>query len=241
MNAGEEVVDFLYSTQLQVDDEWAVRTPNGFVWWAADNAQTVEILREQTLPDGKMGYLVGVRTEMVADVELTDAALAELNKMVMQYSSMSGPVHDPETGTVSLCSLVRVHDDSAAVMGMQLSTAAILQLAEAAIALDAIEMTEHRVPTALSGGKNPGPASSMLKTQGTEAMQRLDELAIETAAHYAAVHQPEAREPSSNVEAIGPRHSLVAMPRYLNNRAASIYGGSNQIQRDIMARLLLRL
>lgn len=115
------------------------------------------------------------------------------------------------------------------------------RLAEAAIALDAIEMTEHRVLTALSGGKNPGPASSMLKTQGTEAMQRLDELAIETAAHYAAVHQPEAREPGSNVEAIGPRHSLVAMPRYLNNRAASIYGGSNQIQRDIMARLLLRL
>ena len=133
MNAGEEVLDFLYSTQLQVDDEWAVRTPNGFVWWAADNAQTVEILREQTLPDGKMGYLVGVRTEMVADVELTDAALAELNETVMQYASMSGPVYDPETGTVSLCSVVRVHDESPQALGMQLSTAAILQLAEVAI------------------------------------------------------------------------------------------------------------
>lgn len=115
------------------------------------------------------------------------------------------------------------------------------RLAEAEIALSAIEMTEHRVLAAIAGGKNPGPASSMLKTQGTEAMQVQDELGILAAAHYAAVVQPRAREPGSNEPPIGPNHSLTAMPRYLNNRAASIYGGSNQIQRDIMARLLLRL
>jgi acyl-CoA dehydrogenase len=115
------------------------------------------------------------------------------------------------------------------------------RLAEAAIALEAIEMTEHRVMSALSNGRNPGPASSMLKTQGTEAMQRLDELAISAAAHYAAVDQPAAREPGSNAHAIGPDHSLTAMARYLNNRAGSIYGGSNEIQRDIMARLVLGL
>jgi alkylation response protein AidB-like acyl-CoA dehydrogenase len=115
------------------------------------------------------------------------------------------------------------------------------RLAAAEIAVESIEMTEHRVMTALSTGKNPGPASSMLKTQGTEAMQRIDELAIEIAAHYAGVHQPAAREPGANEEAVGPAHSLVAMPRYLNNRAASIYGGSNEIQRDIMARLVLGL
>ena len=57
----------------------------------------------------------------------------------------------------------------------------------------------------------------------------------------AGVDQPAAREPGSNAEAIGPREGLVAMPRYLNNRAASIYGGSNEIQRDIMARLVLGL
>jgi acyl-CoA dehydrogenase len=95
--------------------------------------------------------------------------------------------------------------------------------------------------TALSAGKNPGPASSMLKTQSTECMQRLDELAIDLAGRYGAVYQPEAREVGANVQAVGPGHSLTAMPRYLNNRAASIYGGSNQIQRDIMARLVLRL
>jgi acyl-CoA dehydrogenase len=115
------------------------------------------------------------------------------------------------------------------------------KLASAEIAIEAIEMTEHRVMSAFSSGANPGPASSMLKTQGTEAMQRLDELAIETCARYATVEQPEARAPGSNVAPIGPVHSLLAMPRYLNNRAGSIYGGSNEIQRNIIASLVLGL
>ena len=113
------------------------------------------------------------------------------------------------------------------------------KLAAAEIAVEAIEMTERRVLAALSEGRNPGPASSMLKTQGTEAMQRIDELAIEAIGHYADVDQPLARQPGANTPPVGPAHGLVAMARYLNNRAGSIYGGSNEIQRDIMARLVL--
>lgn len=116
-----------------------------------------------------------------------------------------------------------------------------LRLAAAEVQVHAIEMSEHRVMSALASGRNPGPASSMLKMQGTEAMQMLDELAIEIAGYYALANQPEARKPASNVAAIGPAHSLFAMPRYLNNRAASIYGGSNEIQRNIIARLVLGL
>jgi len=115
------------------------------------------------------------------------------------------------------------------------------RLASAEVAVEAIEMTEHRVLADLAGGRNPGPASSMLKTQGTEAIQAIDELAIDAVGAYARVDQPFARRPGANVAPIGPRHSVTAMPRYLNNRAASIYGGSNQIQRDIMARLILGL
>ena len=115
------------------------------------------------------------------------------------------------------------------------------RLAEVEIAVTAIEFTEHRMLSALASGKNPGPASSMLKTQSTEAMQRIDELAIDVAAHYAAVDQKDAREAGSNITPVGPDHSLVAMARYLNNRAGSIYGGSNEIQRDIMAKLVLGL
>jgi len=127
--------------------------------------------------------------------------------------------------------------------GMPLSEDPAFQtkLATMAVRLEAIEMAEHRVMSALSAGKNPGPASSMLKVQGTEAMQAIDELAVEAAGVYASPDQKDARHPGSNVESIGPRHALTAMPRYLNNRAGSIYGGSNEIQRDIMSKLVLGL
>jgi acyl-CoA dehydrogenase len=115
------------------------------------------------------------------------------------------------------------------------------RLAEAEIAVTAIDMSERRVLSAVAGGKNPGPASSMLKINGTEAMQRIDEISVAALGSYARVEQPAAREPGSNVAPVGPAEGLVAMPRYLNNRAASIYGGSNEIQRDIIARLVLGL
>ena len=115
------------------------------------------------------------------------------------------------------------------------------RLAEAAIAVEAIDMSERRVLSALASGNPPGPASSMLKINGTEAMQRIDEIAIGALGAYAGVDQIEAREPGSNIESVGPEIGLTAMPRYLNNRAASIYGGSNEIQRDIIARLVLGL
>ncbi|WP_421739083.1 acyl-CoA dehydrogenase family protein [Caulobacter sp.] len=115
------------------------------------------------------------------------------------------------------------------------------RLSEAQVMVQAVEMGEHRVLSALSTGGNPGPVSSMLKIQGTEAMQRLDEIGVEAAGHYAAVHQLAAREPGSNLMVVGPEYALVLMARYLNNRAASIYGGSNEIQRDIIGRLVLGL
>ncbi|HWA63121.1 MAG TPA: acyl-CoA dehydrogenase family protein [Caulobacteraceae bacterium] len=115
------------------------------------------------------------------------------------------------------------------------------KLAALEVQVEAVEMVEHRVLTAFAAGQSPGAMSSMLKTQSTETMQKLDELAIEAAGAWSWVDQLEARRPGSNLPTIGPDHALTAMPRYLNNRAASIYGGSNEIQRNIMAQLLLNL
>ena len=109
------------------------------------------------------------------------------------------------------------------------------------IALEGIVVTEKRVAAALAAGGNPGPASSMLKTARTETIQRINELAVEVAGLYGNVDQLAARQPGANIEVVGPRHSLTAMPSYLNNRAASIYGGSNEVQRNVMAKLLLGL
>ena len=107
--------------------------------------------------------------------------------------------------------------------------------------LSAIEATERRILSALNGGKNPGPLSSLLKIQATEAMQKIDELGIEAAGPYGAVEQTAARQPMSQLPYVGPEHSLTSMPRYFNNRAASIYGGSNEIQRNLIAKVVLGL
>ena len=115
------------------------------------------------------------------------------------------------------------------------------KLSEAEIAVKAMEVTEHRVMAEIAAKGNPGPASSMLKTRGTEMTQAIDELAVEAIAFYANVDQRDARAPGSNVEPIGPDYAMTAVPKYLNNRAASIYGGSNEIQRGIMAKLVLGL
>ena len=114
-------------------------------------------------------------------------------------------------------------------------------LAAADVIVDAIEFTEHRVMASLASGGNPGPMSSMLKTQGTEAMQRIEELAVEIAGLYGAVDQPDARGPGTNLTPIAPDDHVEAMARYLNGRAASIYGGSNEIQRGVIAKLMLGL
>ena len=156
MNLGEQTIDWLYGTQLQVDDEWAVRTPTGFTWWADQNAQTIEIVSQDTGPDGQAGFTIGVRTEMLADLELTDAALAELNEGPMRCAAMDGPVYDAEARTLSLCSLVRVHEEIASWMRILISTAAVLQIAEARL-LGPVLADQLGARPAFSGHPAKGP------------------------------------------------------------------------------------
>ncbi len=131
MNVGQQTIEWLYSTQLQVDDEWAVRQPNGFTWWAYQNAQTIEIIGEQEGPDGQTGYVISVRTAMVDDLDLTDQAAHDICTGPMQTAALAGPVYDAETRRLSLCSLTLVHDENAEWIRILLSAAAATQLTEA--------------------------------------------------------------------------------------------------------------
>ena len=115
------------------------------------------------------------------------------------------------------------------------------KLAAAEIAVDALQATEHRIMSEIAQRGRPGPASSMMKVSGSELHQQITELAVEAIAYYAAPDQPEARVPGRNVDPIGPDYAVPVMPKYLNYRAASIYAGSNEIQRNIMAKLVLGL
>ena len=105
----------------------------------------------------------------------------------------------------------------------------------------AVEFSEKRIMSALSRGQNPGPISSMLKIKGTEVSQKLTELMIEAVGLHGLPVQLEALQPGSGVLPIGPEYTLNIMPYYLNTRASSIYGGSNEIQRGIIAKAVLGL
>jgi alkylation response protein AidB-like acyl-CoA dehydrogenase len=115
------------------------------------------------------------------------------------------------------------------------------ELAEAEITIQALEMIELQVLSDLSRGHNPGAASSSMKIRGSETSQKIDHLGIEALAWYAAPFEPEARLLGHNEPTVTPDYGITAMPLYLNNRAATIYAGSNEIQRNIIAKAVLGL
>ncbi len=98
------------------------------------------------------------------------------------------------------------------------------KLAEVEVDISAVEMQEQRAISALALGESPGAAASMLKLQGSVLIQRLDELAIEAMGPLAS---------QDDVTA------AVAMGRYLYDRSVTIFGGTSEIQRNIMARTAL--
>ena len=115
------------------------------------------------------------------------------------------------------------------------------RLAEAEISIQALEMIELQVLSDLSKGKNPGAVSSSMKIRGSETLQALDHLGVEALGWYAAPFEPEARLLGHNQATVTPDYGITAMPLYLNNRASTIYAGSNEIQRNIVAKAVLSL
>ena len=111
------------------------------------------------------------------------------------------------------------------------------KLAELEIDLLALEFTELRSLARQSAGRGPGAESSLLKIKGTEIQQRLTELALEAVGPYGL---PDARG-LGNAGPVGPDYAGRAAPTYFNVRKTSIYGGSNEIQRNIIAKLVLGL
>jgi alkylation response protein AidB-like acyl-CoA dehydrogenase len=115
------------------------------------------------------------------------------------------------------------------------------KLAELEIDLSALEMTELRVLAREHAGKGPGPESSLLKVKGTEIQQRLTELTLEAVGNYAQPYFREFPKDGANAFPIGPDYAHYVAPVYFNWRKASIYGGSNEIQRNIIAKMVLGL
>jgi acyl-CoA dehydrogenase len=110
------------------------------------------------------------------------------------------------------------------------------KLSRIEIDLKSLEITELRILSALSAGGNPGAESSIMKLTTVRLEQAVNELMVEvTAYHGFAMNKPSDGTPyrENDIETV--------VPRYLNNRASSIFGGSQEVQRNIIAKMVLGL
>lgn len=113
------------------------------------------------------------------------------------------------------------------------------KLAEVEIDLTALEVTELRTLAETASGEAPGPQSSILKSRGTAILQRLTELSIECAGPFAAAYPLGAITGAET--SVGPAWVQKEMATYLQARSASIAGGTEEVQRNIIAKHVLRL
>ena len=123
-----------------------------------------------------------------------------------------------------------------------------VRIAEARIRSDILARLESDILSRLSAGSPAGTDASMMKILGTELQQRVTELALEAAGPLARAFQPGVAMPGGPI----PGHDLddycsgevwqaIAPLHYLNERASSIYAGTNEIQRNILAKAELGL
>ena len=107
------------------------------------------------------------------------------------------------------------------------------------IELMALEMTVLRVLA--RADKAPGPEASVLKVRGTEIQQRLTELMVEAAGPMALPFDPGYLAGERENSLADDDFAAPLMAHYFNYRKTSIYGGSNEIQRNIIAQMILGL
>ncbi len=115
------------------------------------------------------------------------------------------------------------------------------RLARVEIDLENMKTTNLRMIAAVAGGGVPGAESSMLKIRGTEIRQEISSLLRRAMGPYARPFIAEALDGSYDGIPIGPEAATGAAAHYFNNRKLSIFGGSNEIQKNIISKMILGL
>ena len=115
------------------------------------------------------------------------------------------------------------------------------KVSETEIALQALEMQMLRMLAAVSADREIGSEASMIKIRRTELQQRISELRMEAAGYDAQPYQIEAMRHGWNEEPVGPDYANALASRYFNDRKHTIFAGSNEIQRNIIAKRMLGL
>jgi alkylation response protein AidB-like acyl-CoA dehydrogenase len=109
------------------------------------------------------------------------------------------------------------------------------RLSDIEIELMALEYTELRVLASVAAGGAPGAESSLLKIKGTEMQQAIQEMRMDIAAHYQGVLD------EIDEDELGHSFGSSAREAYMYGRAATVYGGSNEVQKNIIAKAVLGL
>jgi alkylation response protein AidB-like acyl-CoA dehydrogenase len=115
------------------------------------------------------------------------------------------------------------------------------KLASLEIEMMALEMTVLRVVSMDSAKRGPGPEASMLKVKGTEVQQTLTELMVEAVGPYGLPFDPDFLEGENAHSVTGDDDAAPLAAYYFNFRKTSIYGGSNEIQKNIITQMILGL
>ena len=158
-------------------------------------------------------YLLGHERTGIARVGNSKRELAFLKRVALQHQKNGKPLlQDPVFGA---------------------------KVASLEIELLALEITVLRVVSSESAGKGPGPEASLLKIKGTQIQQMLTELMVEAVGPYAQPFDPSYLEGETQQAITGDNDAAPLAPYYFNYRKTSIYGGSNEIQRNIISQMIL--
>jgi len=116
------------------------------------------------------------------------------------------------------------------------------KIAAAEVELKALEYTELRTLASVASGKAPGAESSILKIAGTDLRQDIDSLYLEASGYYALPYvRDQYVEDFPKDKRIGEGAATNASLNYFNDRKVTIFGGSNEIQKNIIAKHVLGL
>ena len=114
------------------------------------------------------------------------------------------------------------------------------QLTTLEMDLKALEYTELRILANENNGSKPGPEASLLKIQGSEIQQRITELTLNAVGYQGLVYnQEKTNYDRSNDFSLVPDYAENVAANYLNKRKTTIYGGSNEIQKNILSKMVL--
>ena len=160
-------------------------------------------------------YLLSHERTSIAQVARSKSAIKKLKNIASQETYLNSP----------LINNVRFRD----------------KLTKLEMDMHALEYSELRILSDEAKGAAPGAEASFLKIRGSELQQKISELTLEAVGTFGIVKSNESNIEKTNEYFPGPEYANNVGADYLNLRKTTIYGGSNEIQKNILSKMVLGL